>query len=57
MFADDTNISGKVDDGINDTIGKVSVWMESNKLATNRDKCKAISFSASNGTPEVKTND
>ena len=57
MFADDTNIYGKVDDGINDTIENVSVWMESNKLATNRDKCKAISFVATNETPEIKIYD
>ena len=44
MFADDTNIYGKVDDGINDTIENVSVWMESNKLAINRYKFKAISL-------------
>ena len=54
MFADDTDIYGKVDDGINDTIENVSVWMESNKLAINRDKCKAICFGAANETPERK---
>ena len=57
MFADDTNIYGKVDDGINDTIENMSVWMESNKLAINRDKSKAISFGATNETPEIKIYD
>ena len=57
MFADDTNIYGKVDDGINDTIKNVSVWMESNKLAINRGKRKAISFDATNETPEIKIYD
>ena len=31
--------------------------MESNKLAINRDKCKAISFGATNETPEIKIYD
>ena len=57
MFADDTNIYGKVDDGINYTVEKVSVWMESNKLAINRDKCKAIGFGATNETTEIKIYD
>ena len=57
MFADDRNIYRKVDDGMNDTIENVSVWMESNKLAINRDKCKAISFAATNETPEIKIHD
>ena len=43
-----------MDDGINDTIENVPVWMESNKLAINRNKCKAISFGATNETPEKK---
>ena len=46
-----------MDDGINDTIENVSVWMESNKLAINRDKRKAISFGATNETPEIKVHD
>ena len=57
MFADDTNIYGMMDDGINDTIENVSVWVESNKLAINRDKCKSISFGATNETPEIKIYD
>ena len=57
MFADDANIYGNVDHGVNDTIENVSVWMESNKLAINRDKCKAISFGATNETPEIKIHD
>ena len=57
MFADDTNIYGKVDDGINYTIEKVLVWMESKKLAINRDKCKAIGFGATNETTEIKIHD
>ena len=28
--------------------------MESNKLTINRDKCNAISFGATNETPEIK---
>ena len=31
--------------------------MESNKLAINRDKCKALSFGATNETPEIKIYD
>ena len=57
MFVDDTNFDGKVDDGIKDTIEKMSVWMVSNHLAINRDKCKAISFGAINETHEIKIND
>ena len=56
MFAD-TNINGKLDDGIIDTIEKVSVWMEADKLAINKDKCKAISFGGTNETPKIKIHD
>ena len=56
MFAD-TNIYGKLDDGINDTIEKVTVWMEANKLARNKEKCNAISFGGTNETPEMKSHD
>ena len=57
IIADDTNFYGKVDDVINDTIEKRSVYMESIKLAINRDKCKAFSFGATNETPEMKIHD
>ena len=61
MFADDTNIYGKVDDGINDTIQKMCQfgWKVklANKLAINRDKCKTISFGATNEPPEIKIHD
>ena len=33
MIVDDTNIYKNVDDKIKDTIKKMSVWMESKKLA------------------------
>ena len=57
MFADDTNNCQKVDEWINDTKEKVSVWLETNKLAIKRDKCKAISFCATNETTYIKIND
>ena len=57
MFADDTNIYGKADNGIYDTTENESVLMESNKLEKNRDNCDAISFGATNETPEKKIHD
>ena len=42
------NIYGKLDDGMNDTIVKMSVWTEGNKL------CKAKSFGGTNETPKLK---
>ena len=43
-----------LDDGVNDIIEKVSVWMEAIKLAINKDKCRATSFGGTNETPEKK---
>ena len=46
-----TNIYGKVFDGINDTIDKLSFWLESNKLVIYKNKFQAISFGGTNETP------
>ena len=37
MFAYNTIFYSKLDDGINDTREKVSAWIETNKLAINKD--------------------
>ena len=57
MFADDANFDGKPDDGMNETKEKMSVWTEANKLAINKDTCKAIGFVGTNGTLEMKIHD
>ena len=51
LFADDTNIFGKVVNGnqdtLTETLSKVDNWMKSNKLKCNLDKSKAIIFNKS----------